>query len=231
MSFLDFLFPKKCLGCGKKGRYFCQDCIAKIELIDRPICPICVRPSPFGQTHPRCQTKYTIDGLTSVFTYQGIIREGLKQLKYRFRFDLAEELVTLILNSIKVNSIQSLNFKKTMIVPVPLHQWRQDWRGFNQASVLAKILAEKMDLPFCENLLKRKRYTKPQTGLKREDRKKNVEEAFKVNPAYKTDCLYTTNKHVVLADDVWTTGATMRVCGNLLKRAGFKKVWGLTVAR
>lgn len=249
MNFLDFLFPKKCLGCGQKGQYFCQDCAAKIELVDKPICPVCVKPSPFGQTHPRCQTRYTIDGLTSVFAYQGVIREALKQLKYRFRFDLAEELAALIQHRIKVGSIQQLNLKKTIVVPVPLHQWRQDWRGFNQAAVLAKILAEKMGLPFYEDLLMRKRYTKPQTGLDKEGRRKNVEKAFAVSSKLKVqssklqievqkeikstspNILISQYPNVVLFDDVWTTGATMKICSNLLKRAGLKKVWGLTVAR
>ena len=228
MSFLDFLFPEKCLGCGQTGKYFCEKCASKIELIDKPICPVCVNPSPFGQTHPRCQTRYAIDGLTSVFAYSGIIRQTIKQLKYRVHFDLAGDLVTLILNSIKVKPNFKLDLKKTVVVPVPLHRWRRDWRGFNQAGLLAKILARELDLSFCEDLLVRKHYTQPQTGLKKEDREKNVKNAFEVNRAYKT---YKTYKNVFLVDDVWTTGATMKICANLLKRNGFKKVWGLTVAR
>lgn len=226
VSFLDFLFPKKCLGCGRGGQYFCHQCLAKALLINQPICPVCRRPSPFGQTYPPCQTRYTIDGLTSVFAYQGLIRKGIKDLKFRFRFDLSEELITLLLNHNAVKSLQFLDLKKTIVVPIPLHPWREDWRGFNQAAVLAKILAEKLKLPFYEDLLTRTRYTESQTGLEKEERQKNVEEAFQVNQAYKL-----ANGHVVLMDDVWTTGATMRTCANLLKRVGFEKVWGLTVAR
>lgn len=257
MAFLDFLFPKKCLGCGKKGKYFCDECVAKTELIERPICPICVKPFPFGQTHHHCQTRYTIDGLTSVFVYEGIIREGIKQLKYRFYFDLADELGTILLNRNVVNPAQFLDLKKTVIVPVPLHRWRQDWRGFNQAALLAQILARKLNLPFCGGLLVRTRYTEPQTGLKKEERKRNVERAFEVNEKYISVNPRAAQKEiddtikaraplnqrksrplgivlptsVLLFDDVWTTGATMKVCAKLLKRAGFKKVWGLTVAR
>ena len=257
VSFLDFLFPKKCLGCGKKGKYFCPACLNKAEIIGFPVCPVCRRPSPFGRTHPKCQTRYALDGLTSVFAYRGLIRKGIKDLKFRFRFDLSGELISLLLNRNIVKSLQFLDLKRTIVVPIPLHPWREDWRGFNQAAVLAKILAEKLNLPFYENLLVRTRYTESQTGLKKEERQENVENAFKINEKYisvnqrrrpnetlglksgpwtayqrKSESYgIQIPRSVILFDDVWTTGATMQTCANLLKRAGFEKVWGLTLAR
>lgn len=235
MFFLDFLFPKKCLGCDQKGQYFCSSCQGSIRLVEHPICPVCCRLYPTGQTHCFCQTRYTINGLVSVFVYQGVVRKAIGKLKYRFQFDLAKELVDLMLDSLArryPEFISGLADRGSfLVVAVPLHQWRQDWRGFNQSALLAKILAKKLDLPFCEDLLVRKHHTPPQTGLKKEARQKNVEKAFEVNEKYKTNRVNKTYKQVVAFDDVWTTGATMRTCANLLKRAGFEKVWGLTLAR
>lgn len=67
MNLLDFIFPKKCVGCGRLGSYICSVCLRKIEPIEHPACPVCQRQAIGGKTHPGCRTKYTLDGLVVGF--------------------------------------------------------------------------------------------------------------------------------------------------------------------
>jgi len=217
---LDFLFPCRCLGCSQWGKYFCQECIRKIELVKKQICPVCQKPAIGGKTHPRCQTKYSLDGLTSIFAYEGIVKKAIGKLKYKFITDLVEEMIGLTPKHIAY-------FKSFTLVPVPLHPRRQRWRGFNQAELLGKILARKLGLNIQTDALIRHKHTKPQVDLKGKERKKNIRNAFKITSKAKIKNL----KKVILFDDVWTTGSTLRECGQVLKRVGVKEVWGLTLAR
>lgn len=240
MNFLlDLLFPRRCLSCGRLGEYICDHCVSMIQFIDTNICPVCEKPAVDGRTHPRCQTKYSLDGLTSIFSYQGVIREAIKKIKYKpFVFDISKTLTSLALEKVNqknplFSSLTRVFKQKPILVSVPLYRSREYWRGFNQAEVLGRIIAEELNLTFLKDLLLRRKATKPQVKLKGEKRKDNVRGAFKINsqfarlPAKQA----IRNSKIILVDDVWTTGATMRTCGNILKRSGIKFVWGLTLAR
>jgi len=217
---LDFFFPRRCLGCGQWGHYFCQACRQQVKLIERPICSVCGHPAIGGKTHPRCQTKYSLDGLISIFAYEGLIKEAIGQLKYKFITDLAEELIGLVPES-------KFYSEAKILMPLPLHPRRQRWRGFNQAELLGRILAKKFDWAVRQEVLERYRYTQPQVKLKGKERKKNIRGAFRIKPKVKMEKQF----KVILFDDVWTTGSTLREAGQVLKRAGTQKVWGLTLAR
>ncbi|KPJ70345.1 hypothetical protein AMJ51_02210 [Microgenomates bacterium DG_75] len=225
LMLLDFLFPRRCLGCGQWGQYFCEKCINTLKQIEKQICPVCKKPAIGGKTHPRCQTKYSLDGLTSIFIYEGIIKEAIGKLKYKFITDLAEELIDLALPNIKSSTIYH---KSAILIPVPLHPRRQRWRGFNQAELLGKMLADKFGWQVQTDILRRHKHTKPQIKLKGRERRKNIRGAFEINPNPKFKII---NLKFIIFDDVWTTGSTLRECGQVLKRAGAKGVWGLTLAR
>lgn len=231
MNLLDFLFPKFCVGCNKLGTYFCPKCIKNIPQGDL-VCPNCERPSIGGAVHPLCHKKYGLDGLWSLGVYQNPLRPAIQKLKYKLVRDLAEVLVNLMIEYWAkytpefFEEIKKDGGEGWVIVPVPLHKKRENWRGFNQAKVIGQILSNKIGLRFCE-ALKRTRYTKPQVGLKSWQRKSNIKGAFS---------LFLTNneqlvENVLLIDDVWTTGSTLKECCLVLKRGGVKKVWAITLAR
>lgn len=211
MSLLDLLFPRRCLGCGKKESYFCPSCIKEIKPLE----------------HQIYSPKYPLDGLFSIFLYQGIIRRAILKLKYNFVLDLADELIDLAVRLFKQSHFDYSNC--LTFVPIPLHWHRKNWRGFNQTEILGKRLAEKLKIDFCSDLLLRTRMTKPQVKLKRKKRKKNVRGAFKVHNSYSKGLPQ--RGQILLFDDVWTTGTTMKECARVLKNAGVKKVFGLTLAR
>lgn len=240
MTILDLLFPKKCLGCGRTGAYFCSDCLNFVSLDFARICPVCERSSIGGMTHPRCQTGTSLDGLTSIFTYKGIMKKAIAKLKYKFVSDLATDLVEIFLSFCGEDKTFSdvCQKKDICLVPIPLHQARQNWRGFNQSELLGKMIVENLSIGFVPGLLKRVKNTKPQIKLKEKERKKNIQDAFVISPNYLAkpdpalrDQLLITNYSFLLFDDVWTSGATLKEAGKVLKQSGAKFVWGLTLVR
>lgn len=220
MSIIDLLFPKRCVSCGRLGQYFCDSCTKMIQIIlsREAICPMCGRPALDGRTHPRCQMLSGLDGLTSFFRYNGVVRKGIKAIKYRLTYDIASAFVHLIPESLLPS------YKSHNLIPIPLHVSRLRERGFNQAEVLGMHICRRLQIPMATDVLLRKRRTIPQVEMKdREKRLKNMASVFTVNkpPA----------KNIVLFDDVFTTGATMRSAADVLKRAGATYVWAVTMAR
>jgi len=225
--FLNFLFPRYCLGCGQRGQYFCSRCLTQLQILPQ-ICPICEQSSFSGQTHSFCQTKYGLDGLTSFYHFGGLVRQAIHKLKYRFVTDLASEFFSPLLREAE-KQIGLSNFLKQYhptVIPIPLHWRKENWRGFNQSAILGQAIAQKFDLPFSEKILLRPQAGISQTKLTTLERRKNVAKAFWVSPNHHLSIV-----HCLLIDDVWTTGATLKTAGNLLKHHGAQKVWALTIAR
>lgn len=230
---LDILFPKKCVGCNKEGSYFCQDCVEDIKQTDL-VCPKCERLAVGGQTHPVCRRRFGLDGLWSLGIYQGSLKEAIQKFKYEPSLirDFAPALMDLTIEywvkytPFFLDLIKKDQGQDWAIVPVPLHWYRQNKRGFNQASLIGQSLSKKLGLAYCDGL-KRIRYTRSQTKLKGKQRRINVRSAFEIAKPYTLN----PRPSVLLIDDVWTTGATLRECCYVLKRAGAKKVWAITLAR
>lgn len=232
MSFLlDILFPKKCVGCSEIGSYFCQRCISNILQTDL-VCPKCEKLAVGGQVHPICKRKFGLDGLWSLGIYQNPLRKAIKQLKYGKVTNLAENLVNIIIEYwAKYGAFVLDEIKKDqgigwVVVSVPLNWYRENSRGFNQSSLFGQTLSKNLGLDYCD-ALKRIRFTKPQVGLKGKDRHLNIRGAFEISKPYTLN----PSSYVLLIDDVWTTGSTLKECCYILKRAGAKKVWALTLAR
>lgn len=227
---LDLFFPKLCVGCNKTGTYFCKDCAQNIKQGDL-ICPFCTRPSLGGLTHPICKRRFGLEGLWSLGIYQNPLRKAIQKLKYRWVTGYAEDLVDITLQYwVKYTPMILDRIKKDsganwIVTPVPLHWKRQNWRGFNQSGLLAQSLATKLGLEYSD-CLKRIKDTKPQVQLAAEKRKQNIKNAFTLKANS-----YNLKPNVLLVDDVWTTGSTLKECCYVLKRSGVKQVWALTLAR
>ncbi len=222
MFILDILFPSRCVGCGRIGRYFCLACRVRIRPIGlaESVCPVCGRPALDGTTHPRCRGMFRPDGLTAMFAYAGPVRAGIKLLKYRLVTHCVGEFFSLI----PPERIAGLP-PSDIVIPVPLHSARLKERGFNQATVLAELFAGSLHLPMAAHILLRTRYTAPQAYVKhRRERLSNMRHAFAASGTLN-------GERVLLVDDVTTTGATLRAAATALKRAGAGRVWCVTLAR
>jgi len=188
---------------------------------------VCEKPAIDGATHPRCRTRYSLDGLTSFFHYDGIIRKGVKALKYRHIFDVANEFVSLISRASLIQVPQPRSGQGMILVPIPLHVSRFKERGFNQAEVLGRLVSGRLQIPMRTDTLCRIKKTFPQVEMKkREDRLRNMEAVFAI-----TRTVSLQGAGAIVFDDVFTTGATMRSAANVLKRHGATYVWAVTMAR
>lgn len=230
MNLLDLLFPKTCLGCKKFGSYFCVNCIQEIKQTEL-VCPFCERASLGGVVHSVCKRKFGLDGLWSLGIYEGSLRTAIQKLKYKWVSEIAKELIDITIeywaknSPILLDKIKKDQGKSWIITAVPLHPYRQRWRGFNQSELLAKLLAQKLGLRY-ENTLKRVRNTTSQMKLLSHERKQNIKNAFTL-----THNSSPITHNLLLIDDVWTTGSTLKECCYVLKRGGVKMLWALTIAR
>jgi ComF family protein len=149
--------------------------------------------------------------------------DGVIALKFHHRLELAEFFARILIYYIKMDMKEN-GFEG--IVPVPLHFRRYHTRGYNQTEEIGKVLSRSLDLPLWPEVLRRKRHTRPQTRLAHSERMKNVNDAFA--PAFVE---HIQDKHVLLLDDVYTTGSTLNVCARVLKEAGAREVTALTLCR
>jgi ComF family protein len=225
MGVIDIFFPKRCFGCGHSGIYICNSCLKKVEP-SRLTCVYCGKRAVDGMTHTKCKKKLGLDSLLSIWRYSGIVRKAILDLKFKFATDVIEELSDKLFLEIKKRKFVFPN--NVVLVPIPLHKRRKNWRGFNQVEEVGKLLAKKMDWKYTDNLLVRKYSKTPQSKLKRDERKANIQGVFSLNLKIR---IPTANYKILLFDDVFTTGSTIKEAAKVLKRGGFNQVWGLTIAR
>jgi len=218
INLLDFIFPRRCVTCGDFGSYICAKCRDKIVYVQNPVCPVCQRQAIGGRTHPGCMTRYGLDGLIVGFAYRGSVKLAVRKIKYKWVSDVAELLVSLFAKNLWKFSIPA----EYILVPIPLHAKRKNWRGFNQAELICKILSSRFGVEV-RNLLIRTLETKTQVGLSRQERRSNIKGAFEVRGSVPSGA-------VILVDDVYTTGATMAEACKTLKKASKVEVWGMAIA-
>lgn len=227
MGILDLIFPKSCLTCGKGGSYICTDCVLKVRLL-KPACPYCEKASIDGFTHTKCKKKFGLDGLISIWDYECVIRKAVMALKYKYSTEVGKELANIFANYLRSQYTIYNILNTSTLVPIPLHWHRENVRGFNQSEEIGKLVAKEMGWRFNPDLLVKKKPTISQAQLSVEARKQNLRGVFCLNSNYTLDALPST---LILFDDVFTTGSTLKECGKVLKHAGVEKVWGMTIAR
>lgn len=238
-SLMDLVFPPRCLICqtflqdhpaSHSGRElaFCNACFQDFKEIQSPICLLCGRPFSDGIAADRvcedCLRKRpSFDMARAPYLYDGPLMTAIQELKYAHRSHLADSLGSLLASFAQTWIGES---KGSLLMPVPLHPRRLRSRGFNQSLLLARCVASKTGAELDFLSLRRTRYTKPQTELSSEERKKNVRKAFEV---VKPEAVK--GRTVVLVDDVATTGSTLHECAKALKKAGADSVLCLVLAR
>ena len=225
---LDLVFPRKCLGCKKEGDWFCPKCFSALTVRKDKVCPFCNQPGKANIACDSCRKEKSLKGVFVAGDYHDqALSEAIHFLKYKYCESVASSLAKFIYKSLAASLAKEFSpYSDWLLVPVPLHKKRWRQRGFNQSEILAKELVKWVNFKPGIDLIERRYYTKPQVGLKAQERRKNLEGVFVV-----LDPLKVEGKRIVLLDDVVTTGSTMEECAKVLKAAGAKEVCGLALAR
>lgn len=227
-SCLDLLFPPApcCFFCQRHltgQAEVCLDCLHSISHPEGPLCRRCGRPLLVSAPCPHCAEKnWAFSQARSVGPYSGDLRLAVHRLKFRNQQASARLLAQLMFQSIEANWWPELDG----IVPVPLHSQRLRQRGYNQAELLAYELSLLSHRPM-QLLLERRHPTPAQIGLSQQQRRLNMQGAFRVAIGGQP---HLQGKRLLLVDDVLTTGSTLDACASTLRQAGCQEVRAVTVA-
>jgi ComF family protein len=220
-TLLDLLLPRRCLLCSRHGvaHNLCNACRTDLPWLDST-CRRCALPLlRDGGLCGHCLLNLpSFDGCRAAFLYASPVDRLIGQFKNQRRLSAGKLLTSLLLDALRL----SPSVMPDLIAPVPLHWRRQLRRGFNQAAFIAEQLARQLDIPLA-SVAERRYATPKQQLLNRKQRLQNLHNTFVVNTALVAD------KHVVIVDDVVTTGATAEALSGQLKHAGARRVdvWAL----
>lgn len=227
----DVLFPATCLGCheiaGQHGS-LCPRCWSQVRFIERPYCEVLGTPFSLDHGDGAISGDALADPppfrrLRSVAAYGDVARKLVQSLKYQDRTDLAPWMAVWM-----ARAGGELLKDAAVIVPVPLHPMRYLSRRFNQSAELARALSRHSGVAHDPAILLRPKKTRQQVGLGANERQDNVRGAFAVAEIQR---IKVAGKSVLLVDDVYTTGATVKAAAKTLLKAGAAHVDVLTFAR
>lgn len=220
----DVIFPPVCAGCGRLGTLLCEPCVNALVPVERPLCDRCGRGLTHHATPALCSTCAAEPPLLrqarAPLLYVDPTSKLIHRMKYDGHFALARPLAAIMAARWPV-----WDMPVDLILPIPLHPRRQRHRGYNQSTLLARHLAGALALPFDDKALRRHRHTQPQIQLGPEERRSNVTGAFVAVPER------VGGRHIVLIDDVYTTGATTAAAAEALLAAGAASASAYCLAR
>ena len=223
---MDLVYPVRCCLCDEFGPdYLCNKCASHIPRpVPEPVCPRCGHHRESLPCSECLGDPPFFVAAMAAGEYSGALQESIHWLKYRDRPMLAEALGLILATCARRNRPALAGLAFDAIVPAPLHGARHRVRGYNQAERIARVLGSEIGVPVRTDLVRRVRATRPQVGLDGEMRRNNLKAAFRANERAVAGLA------VLLVDDVSTTGATFRECAKVLKTAGAKAVYCLSLA-
>jgi competence protein ComFC len=215
-AIVDLLFPGSCAGCGARAWPLCGRCTRQVAVVTPPWCRRCGRPLEAPVARCRDCPPGQIDAARAPFLYDGPIRRAIHGMKFSGWHALGSHLAGAMVET-------GHHLRTEAVTWVPLSRRRLRRRGFDQAEVLARRVADRLDLPV-RPMLERVRDTRAQARLSGPERRRALAGAFRSRgPGLP--------RRVLLVDDVLTTGATAAACARVLKEAGTRHVAVLTAAR
>ncbi|MEE1015827.1 MAG: ComF family protein [Lachnospiraceae bacterium] len=226
MGILEILYPARCPIChgilkGRDG--ICPECRKKLPYIREPKCKKCGKQMESAEEEYCRDCKrfsHAFDRGAAVYTYNDVMARSIAMFKYHNRREYAKVYAK---EMYRCCSRFLKSCAPEVILPVPIHRQKKRQRGFNQAELVAKELGKLLNVPVDADYLIRKAKTIPQKELTRQQRKRNLKEAFEVS---KDGKYY---KRVLLIDDIYTTGATMDAVSEILRENQTKIIFFLTI--
>lgn len=224
---LSVLYPRRCPVCDKiveKG-LICEGCKDKMTIVREPYCMRCGKEIEKSSEElcDDCKRRgHLFLQNRAVFRYTKDARQSVE----RFKFHNKREYVSYYAeqaHAVLGDYIRRVD--PSLVLAVPMYEKKKRLRGYNQAEVFAKSLARQFGLSYRQGLLVRTKATVPLKELSGPERRKELQGAF---GAARSRCL--TGARVLLVDDIFTTGATLDACADVLKRAGVSEVYTVTLA-
>lgn len=209
---LDLFFPNRCPLCGKVVNWqisYCDKCYENLSRTGDELCHGC------GNIASSCscdEENFSFLRCYAAFYYEDVVKSAIVYLKHTPNDIFPGIVAEKILQDMESDCYK---FKADCVVPVPMAKLKRNQRGFNQADVLAKALADALDIPLEANVLKKRNSLVAQHELTAESRRRNVKHLYE-----KTDTDKLKGKIVILCDDVMTTGSTLNECSKLLIEMG-----------
>ncbi|MEO2046618.1 MAG: ComF family protein [Pirellulales bacterium] len=241
---VDLFFPARCLSCGSDlllqggapdrcpGEVnLCTSCIDNLEVPGRSqqaenVCRQCAAriPAILGIDCPHCnRNKYCFDQAVALGPYEGRLRKLVLRMKQDRTETIAQALGQLLCQRLPpLQNSEPWN----LVVPIPMHPWRQVIRGTNGPAILARIVGSHLGLPVLDRVLRPSRNSSPQKGLSRKSRFRNMRGGVVLQAGYPIEAA-----KVLLVDDILTTGATCSEAARILKQAGAAQVTVAVIAR
>lgn len=220
-----FLLPPSCQLCGATAidDELCAECAQTVTPIDHA-CPLCALPNQDGSVCTHCSQHPPLwQQAHSAFTYDGNLRQLMRRWKYGKQLASARLLGDALIAWITVTQYHS---DASAIIAMPMHKRKLGKRGFNTAHQLAYRISRHFNITLLEHALERTYVTDSQAGLDKAARERNLMGSFRVNPTGLHG-----HSHILLIDDVYTTGSTAKACCSQLYNAGVKQIDVLTLAR
>ena len=226
----DIALPTLCVACRDEvsGEGVCARCWSQLSFIARPYCPrlgipFVYDPGPNLLSMQAIAAPPAYQRARAAVRYDDVAKRLVHGLKYQDRTDLAPTMGRWM-----ARAGRDLLDDADVLVPVPLH-WRRGWsRRFNQSGLLAREIERRSGVRLAVDALRRVKPTRQQVGLSRSERAENVQGVFKVAPERRVEI---EGRHVVLVDDVLTSGATVDACARALLRGRARQVDVLVFAR
>ena len=224
---LNLVFPLSCVDCGREGELLCHICVAESTAVRENACRKCAESLTKAGTCARCvDERSSHDRLYASFMYDSPVGSAIKA----FKFEDIRALGPVLAELFNVGAIRRAS--ADLVVPVPLHGSRFRSRGFNQSEVLGRFLSRRLGVEFRSDILVRTRDTTPQTGQPTAAaRQQSLASVFEVRPSIARSPVENINGlRILLVDDVFTTGSTVKSCAAALKSAGAAWVGAVVLA-
>lgn len=223
---LDILYPRRCPVChdiiaGGKTNVHAR-CLDELTFVMEPRCKKCGKQIDMNVEYCfDCGRKrhYFTEGY-SILIYEQKMQESMTYFKFHGRKEYGEFYGELLL---RLAGETVKRWKPEIIIPVPIHRQRKNIRGYNQTEIISQILSAGLSIPIQTNLIKRVKKTTAQKELNIDERKRNMANAFVVNP----DTVR--HRNVLIVDDIYTTGSTIDEIAKVLLERGVEKVFFVTV--
>ena len=227
---VNAVLPPACPVCGRPAPFaagrrvdICPECMQKVSYVDEPFCLKCGKPvqSDEAEYCNDCSRHvHVYDQACSVYEYSKDVKNSI----YRFKYHNKQEYAGVYAKQMADRcGMMIRRWSPDVIIPVPIHISRLKMRGYNQAGLIAEALGRIIGIPIDEEALVRVIKTAPMKELSNRERVKNLQNAFQA------DEKVVRYKKVLIVDDIYTTGATFDACAAVLKQAGVREVYGISL--